>query len=454
MALLLLALLSCTTAPDDKAPAPGDTAPEVPATRLPTFEGDAPRNLLMISIDTLRKDHLSRYDPHERDLTPFLDGLMDDGFVLDDHLTCSNWTFVGITCTLLGRNHTEVGFIPQLEPPAQRIPWPAGQRFLADWLRDAGFATVLASANGYLSRDWGTGDGYDRTSGVAFDPATTISAQGVADLEAALAEGADRWFLHLHYLEPHAPYLEHEGFTPDTSDLDPVPFDLTVKPQHYDAAGEWPRLTPEEQANLLAHLTRRYQGEVAYLDDHLRQVFDDLRAKGLLDDTLVVVWSDHGEAFWEHGHQSHAWTLHRPENDGIAFFWSDGIVPGAWSGPTHATDLVPTLLGLLSVPEPVAFSGVPVGLASADRPRFAATVARAGVQQSVQVGPRKLLYAWGGSAGVYDLRTDPGELTPRWDPTDPEHLALWTLLAPQVGALEPLVVGFPPPATPEGAGGL
>ena len=446
--LILLVLAACPSSTPETRSVDETPWVSVPTEALPDFEGSPPKNVLMISIDTLRKDHLSRYDPLERDLTPFLDDLMETGFVLDDHQTCSNWTFVGVTCTLAGANHTEIGFIPQLEPPSMRIPFRAGQEFLSDWMRDAGYATVLASANGYLSRDWGTAAGYDATSGVAFDSAQTIYEGGLADLQEAIDGGADKWFLHLHFLEPHAPYLVHEGFTPDTSDLPDVRWDLSVKGQHYEATSQWGELTDAERDTLGEHLRRRYEGEVAWLDHVLAGYFADLGERGLLADTLVVVWSDHGEAFWEKGHQSHGWTLHRPENDGVAFFWSPQIVPGAWSGPTHATDLVPTILGLQGLQVPPSVSGVHVGLASPSRPRFAATVARAGVHQSVRRGNKKLIYEWSGPTRVYDLAVDSREQLGVWDPDDPEHQELWELLSPEVAALLPLVEGFAPPAPP------
>ena len=135
--VVLFTLLACRPDPVHE-PRDVVTTGSTPSETFPVFERTVPANVLMISIDTLRKDHLSRYDPAQRGLTPFLDGLMETGFVLDDHLTCSNWTFPGITCTLLGRNQTEAGFMPQLEPAAQRVPWPEGQPFLADWLREGG----------------------------------------------------------------------------------------------------------------------------------------------------------------------------------------------------------------------------------------------------------------------------------------------------------------------------
>ena len=401
-----------------------------------------PSNLLMVSIDTLRRDHIGRYDAGGASLTPFIDSLMDGGFALDDHSTCSSWTYHGITCTLLGADPSRVGVVPKLEPVSARVPWPddLGDLFLATHLRDAGFYTVLSTSNGFLAPKWGTAEGYDDARGEAFDTAGTVFDGGRVALRTAIDRGwAERWFLHLHFLEPHAPYLLHTGYTPDLSDLDPVSYDLNQKPAHYDATDEWPDLPPDEQANLEEILRRRYQGEVAYLDGQLRAFFASLAAEGLLDDTLIVLWSDHGETFWEHGHQSHGYTLHRPENDGVALFWAPNIVAGAWDGPTAAEDLVPTLLGLFELPVPDHVTGLALGDAPEDRPRFAASIARAGAIQSVRQGDHKLHYRWTGATGFLDLATDPGEEDARWDATDPVQLALWELLAPEVARYVPLV---------------
>ncbi len=439
--LLFFALAACGPEPASP-PGPAEVLTGPPTETMPAFEGRVPANLVMVSIDTLRRDHVGRYDPSGPSTTPFLDSLMRDGFVLDDHTTCSSWTYHGISCTLLGADPSHLGVVPKLEPATSRVPWPddLGDVFLATRLQRAGFHTVLSTANGFLAPTWGTAGGYDDFSGQAFDPAATVFEGGLSSLLAAIDSGtAERWFLHVHLLEPHAPYLMHDGYTPDLSDLDAVAYDLDQKGGHYDATGEWPTLGAAEQANLEETLRRRYRGEVGYLDSLLQSFFSDLGRQGLLDDTLVVIWSDHGEAFWEFGHQSHGYTLHRPENDGILMFWAPNIVAGAWDGPTTAVDLVPTLLGLFDLPVPDYVTGTPVGLAPEDRPRFAASIARAGAIQSVRQGHLKLHYRWSGAVGFFDLDADPWEEEAAWDPTDPAQVALWDLLAPEVARYLPLV---------------
>jgi arylsulfatase A-like enzyme len=189
---------------------------------------------------------------------------------------------------------------------------------------------------------------------------------------------------------------------------------------------------------------------VSLLDDRLADVVDQLDRAGLLEDTLVVVWSDHGEQFWEHGNQTHAFLLHSEENDAVAFFWAKNIVPARWEGPTHSTDLVPSVLDVLGVPIPDEVTGEVVGTASDDRLRFSESLARKGGVQAVQQGDLRMQYRWHlGRVDVYDTTADPGETTDILDPTDPTHLELWTALKARAQQMAELVVdGDPAPKWP------
>ena len=121
MALLLL-VASCTKGPE--------SAP----------------NVLLISIDTLRRDALGRYGGAE---TPFLDGLLAGGVPLDDHRSCSNWTLDAMTCVLSGRYAWDLDYAPSagtaLNEGRDVGGLPEGVELLADHLRAAGFDTALAT---------------------------------------------------------------------------------------------------------------------------------------------------------------------------------------------------------------------------------------------------------------------------------------------------------------------
>lgn len=434
--MLLLApllLLACDEPPLSPPEAPWwEGAARTDTT--PDFHGRVPRNLLMVSIDTFRKDHLDLYSDRER--APFLSALARRGFVLDDHTQCSNWTFASTVCTLRGTDTVDGGFIPRLSRMAP--PVPADTPFLAGWLADAGFHTVLVSGNAWISPSWGTTQGYDVVRVPHNAGARHLFELGAEAVEAAVG-GDEPWFLHIHLIEPHAPYDPPSAYLTGLDGLPPVPWDLSQKAEHYDANLLWPNLPEEARAALEQHLRVRYEGEIRWLDDQLAAAFSDLARRGLLRDTLVVFWTDHGEQFWEHGYQSHAYTLHGEEVDGVAFFWAENIVPGRFTEPTAAIDLVPTLLTLWDLPVPPEVTGLPVGSAPADRPRFATAAARLGVVQMVERQGLKLTYSWLGAARLYDRRVDPHEQHDLFDPDDPRARALWSLLEPYAERAEPWI---------------
>ena len=224
----------------------------------------------------------------------------------------------------------------------------------------------------------------------------------------------------------------------DLDALDPIPWDISTFVGHLAAVDEMESHGPDMVDLVMEHMRIRYRGELDDFDDRLRTAFDDLDSRGLLDDTLVVFWSDHGEAFNEHEHTSHAWTLHGPENDAIAFFWAKDIVPAAWAGPTTSKDIVPTILETQGIAIPPAVTGLPAGLAAADRSIFSFTIGRDGASQAVRQDGWKLIFNWRNELETYHIDADPQELTDLFDPAHPESLTLWNELRPRVEAAEPL----------------
>lgn len=447
-ALLLLVVLGCK--PQDPAGDPTDThdtdepdRTEPHGTDALQFQGPVPRNLLFISIDTFRKDHLGAHG--DLGLTPFLDQIASTGVVLDDHMQCSNWTFGSTTCTLAGRSNIERGHLPRLNGTEEtRLPVPQGTPFLATWLAEAGFYNILVSANGWLGPQWGNSQGYHEVLKPG-GGALAVYNTGTGALHLARKTGlADRWFLHLHFMEPHAAYNPPDKHLEGIEDLPPYPVDLRNRGMHYEQRDTYATLNPEDQELLEAHLRLLYAGEIRTIDARLADIWSRLQNNGLLDDTLVVIWNDHGEQFWEHGAQTHAYDLYGEENDGFAIFWARNIVPGRYTGPTAAIDIVPTVLDLFDLPMPEEVTGYPVGAAPEGRPRFAEALARRGGVQAVVVDGYKLHYRWGGQVRFFDRNTDPDEQHDLYDPQDPRVLELWGHLKPMVEAMAPLVIGNGP----------
>jgi arylsulfatase A-like enzyme len=338
--------------------------------------------------------------------------------------------------------HSEIGFLPSLRLPYQAVMPDVPT--LAGWLTDAGYATAVVSANSWYSDEWNSVQGFEVTELYATNAKNEI-AHGADIVQTAVMEGfADRWFLQVHVTEPHPAYAPPEAYLDGLAGLPPVPYDLSKFDAHYDAVDSWPLLDAEDQATLLAHLTVRYQGEIRYLDDQLADAWADLELRGMLDDTLVVIWNDHGESFWEHGHQSHAWTLHQQENGAFAIFWAKNIGAGAWAGPTHGIDVAPTVLAALGVPIPPEVTGVPVGLADPGRDRFVWTWARAGMETALIRSGYKLHFDWIGNRELYDRVADIDEEFDLYAEGDPVVEAMWPALQAEVERMIPYAKGVEP----------
>jgi arylsulfatase len=436
----LLALLSCVepeTEPGARVDFTPTEATNPDADRLLVFPDGPPKNILMISIDTLRKNQLGFYGgPAD---TPFLDSLLAGSVHLDNHMQCSSWTYVSTSCTLMGGSHEANGYMPLLTQLQE--PLPDTTHFVAESLTDAGFLTAIHSPNEWLSATWNNTKGYQIQMNLGGDAASAASQASVALLNAVEDQDAEKWMLHLHFLEPHSPYNPPEEYLTALADLPAIPFDLSDRDVQYAINRESFDAFPESmQEAIEAHLRVRYLGELAWLDDKLERIFNDFEARGMLEDSLVVLWSDHGETFWEHGHQTHAWDLYPEENDAILAFLAPGLAPKAFAGPTHAYDLAPTLLDLYGIEIPPSMDGVVLGTALEDRFRYASTSARAGPVQMIRQGDDALYYNWRqGKVELFDLAQDPTAMVDLRASEPVRTQQLWEALTPWIAALDPLL---------------
>ena len=424
---------------DDTEDGSSTTEPTEPVDLIP-FYSDPPQNLLFISIDTYRRDYMARYGNAGGDgLTPFMDNLARQSVALDNHTSCSAWTFPSMMCALNGMTNVDAAWMPKLSKE-YRGKAPTDRWTLGKQLQDAGFYTAFVTSNSWLSEDWLNDQGYTWQENPSLSNATEAYEYARDHLLANVDIDNERWFLHFHIKEPHAAYNPPDQYLDALDDLPPYEgYDLSVKDEHYDIKGDWSVLDKEEQQLLKAHLLARYAGEMLYMDDQLADIWQDLSDQGMLDDTLVVFFTDHGEEFWEHGVQTHAYNLFREQNDTIAFFWRKNLEPKAWKEPTTHIDIPPTVLKALGLSVPENVVGLPVGDAERDRPIFGEVVANWGVVQSVMVDGLKLQYRWNtGDKWLTDMNTDPTEQSNLYDSDDPRVLELWDLLQPKVDRMGPL----------------
>lgn len=402
-----------------------DSAQLPPTDTFPSFYGETPKNLLIISMDTFRRDHMGRYGD-TRNLTPFLDSLAAQGVALDNHRACSNWTYPGIQCAMDGYSGLDLGQIPDFSRTA--LP---DRVTLGSTLRDAGYFTVMITSNGWLYDDTNAAYGFDYADHPSTDKAEKIYELARNKLYENIDPASTPWFMHVHFKEPHTPYNPPGMYMEGFEDLPELDYDLSDFDSHYDATAEWDELDELDREVLMEHLTLRYTGEMRYLDDQLRSIWVDLTARGLLDDTLVVFWTDHGEQFYEHGRQAHALALYGEENDALGFYWATNIVADQVTIPTTHTDFAPTALEILGVDIPAQMTGTPASQLQTGRAVHSYTAARLGTIQTVVQDGFKLMYYWtDGRKELYDLEADPAEQDDIYDSSDQRVIDMWEVMMP------------------------
>lgn len=394
--------------------AEGGQAPAAPARSVLTLEGPRPRNLLILSVDTLRRDKVGRYSGGG--LTPFLDGLLDQSVALDDFRSCSNWTYASMICAQTGRSMVDHGFEPAGRRPDGAVEEagsvvPEDLEVLPVWLAQAGYATSLVSTTRFLSSSSVTGNGIGREVLAPDAVGEEVTALGIEAAE-LLIGGAAPWSLHVHYRDPHSPYHAPTRWLQGTEDLPAIAYDLRTRRGLLDLEEDWSSLGAEDQALVITWLNALYDAEVRYFDDELGRLWASLDALGALDDTLVAFFSDHGEQFFEHGDFQHYNDLFDEESAAVGALWARSLVPVAFSGLTGHADLLPAVFEILDLPPPEGVTGLAPGLAPADRHRatfFGPQGVARGPMNTVELDGMRLYYRWSGELSLYDRVLDPGE---------------------------------------------
>jgi arylsulfatase A-like enzyme len=403
------------------------------ATLVACFGGSevGPRpNVLVISVDTLRRDHLGCYG-YERETSPHIDALARRGVVFDNALSTSSWTLPSHASMLTGRYPSSHGLRDDGVELAPSVPTLA-----ADFRRH-GYHTLAVVSHVYVSSAFGLDQGFD-----AFDDtlteggATNPLAEGVVDRFLALlaASPVRPFFGFVHFFDPHWPYTAPEPFArrfADPAYTGPIDGSVESLLPYFFASRAMPDRHREE-------MVARYDGEIAYLDHQLGRLMDGLRERGDLDRTLVVLVADHGEEFKEHGQLGHGRTLYG-EQLRVPFVMAGhpALRPGSRRDDlVSLIDLAPTLLDLVGAELPAGVDGRSLFTRERrDRAVFSESI-RFGVEmRAVQRGRYKLIHVPSERRELYyDLRDDPGELSPLG--RDPTGGKLASMLAEHAASAE------------------
>jgi arylsulfatase A-like enzyme len=390
-------------------------------------------NVLLISVDSLRADHVSSYG-YARETTPTIDRLARDGVTFAHAVSTTSWTLPAHAALLTGRHDAEHGAtLPQssLDPS---IPT------LAEALGAAGYRTVGLYSGPFLDPTFGLERGFEQYVACTSDSALIDGSRKRSRARAHVAS-------HKDVTNP----LVARAFTRAVAGRDARPtfFFVHLWDVHYDLLPPPPyagMFDPEYDGNFPGHAYRHapgfkpgmakadyehvlalYDGEIRFTDDTIAGMLADLERSALLANTVVIVTSDHGDEFLEHGGKGHRRTLFQEVLAIPLVFWAPGrLAPSVANTSASLVDVAPTILAITGAPglegitgrSLIDSTGAPlvddrVAIAelrfNASRPALKAAFAH---PHKVVVDARRR------TSEYYDLEADPGERSPG----DPQSL--------------------------------
>jgi len=358
-------------------------------------KGDARPNVVLVVIDTLRPDHLDLYG-YRKETAPFLTQLAARGIVFEKARSTSSWTAPATASILTSLHPVQHGVLSgfkateallRVDPNIVVNRVPDGAQTAAEAFREAGYSTWGVSDNINVCRALGFDAGFDHFE--EFNDLGAAQVNAAVTRMAGDMRKARPYFLYVHYMDPHRPYKHHDPW---------------FKP----APGEW------------ATSISAYDSEIRYVDKYLAELSELLRWG---ERTLVVVVSDHGEEFLEHGGWDHGRTLYEEVLDVplvIVPPQAQGLTPRRVDEPVSILDVLPTLRALARLPASARDQGISLipwmsGRAAQEEERaFFADLRSApwfGMRtiKSVIRGDLKLIVTLPDSVEFYDLAVDPSE---------------------------------------------
>ncbi len=364
----------------------GDGAPEVEVHSDGRFGPRPPLlpprpNVLVITIDALRRDHLA-INGYERDTSPEIDAFLESAVQFVDVVPQSSRSLRSIPSMWTGLYASEIAFGPEYLWPALMLENHTG----AELLQAQGYASSVVVATDYFERVHGFFQGFDDVlQADTPDPPRRWAVDEALPRMRTLAASDAPWLMWVHLFNVHAPYLQ-----------DGVPS----------------RYGPSE--------ADRYDTEIGFAGLEVQRLLEALRQLGVEERTVVVLASDHGEGFGEHGSFNHSTTLYEEELVPVLAFRVPGVAPRRVEGLVGLLDMAPTIANLVDAPLPTTISGrslVPYfsGEEAPDPERVVfSELLPDGIApydiKAARRGDEKLLW-WvrDGTIQYFDLGTDPGE---------------------------------------------
>lgn len=306
-------------------------------------------NVLLIVLDTLRADHLGAYG-YSRNTSPNLDKFARENTLFKYAVTAAPWTPPSISAILSGLYPSS----HQMMPPNNRDKARDGSyrlkgnvNLISEILKGWGYKTGYVSPNPWITEEFGFNQGFDDFKYLYRERAELIS-KGALELldqwqKPVLEHENDKqkpFFLVVHYLDPHDPY-DPPGAYKQMFSGQPEGVDFVY---------------PEKTLRSL----NLYDGEISYLDSELGKLFAALKSRGIYDELNIIIVSDHGEQFKEHGDQRHGYKVHNEEAHVVLMLKSGRKEDRhrVVNKTVSTIDIYPTIVDLVGLESPSHYQGV------------------------------------------------------------------------------------------------
>jgi len=314
-------------------------------------------NIILITLDTTRADHLSCYGYH-RQTSPNLDKLAEESLLYNMAIAPSSWTLPSHASLFTGKFTSSHGMQFDPEGPFHLSDSISGSKSWSEYrargiasneitlamlLKEAGYSTGAVVGGPWMKKVFGLNKGFEYYDDNEIGSRNGRLAEQVTDSAVKWIDKTqeNKFFLFLNYFDPHGPY------TP------PMSFASTFFPAGTNPIGR--ELTTHELISL-------YDGEILYMDHYIGKLIHKLKVDNLYDNTLIIITADHGEMFGEHGISGHCNTLYQEEIHVPLFIKYPGteVAPSRTDEPIQLNDIMAIILERLNMKMPQNIqAGVP-----------------------------------------------------------------------------------------------
>ena len=369
-------------------------------------------NIILVVVDTLRADYLSCYG-NDFVKTPNIDKLASDGVLFENVIAQSSWTLPSHATLMTSKYPIQHGAL------SYNNPMNESEVTLAETLKTNGYTTCAFISTVLVSSKFGFNQGFDTfDETLDSDYERPVTEFHKKSLKWVNRNYKRKFFLWMHYFEPHFPYLPHE---PDTSLYES--YLNKGKKGMFNHTHEWIKeefnrskadLSDKDQNRMKA----LYGGEVTYIDGFIGELIYKIKAMGLYDKSLIVLISDHGESLGEHHLIEHGESLYEPEIRVPLIiklpFNNGGIKKGKRvKVRAQLIDVMPTILSALKIKPLAKFYGSDLIPYMRDEGKLKLNDSYSEVHnfKSLTRGESKLILSLPvkGKPELFNLKTDAGE---------------------------------------------